>query len=214
MACSQRLLLDLLLQPFSDSITNTFLWKAGELFLTPLTHSCNQSIAWPRVCQDLWGNPPPTQLGFCSSLIGMARCCSLVTQRCVNCVYYLGHLCAEINTCGLSAVQELKGVMNTSQDEVQTRHQPSHTQVDLSSHEKHVRTAQDFAADLLKYISIFSSVAPALVAQQLQTAKQGLLSAPPIVLTPALVLSPTLTSTALQTHCIILQGCPARNTSL
>lgn len=100
LACSQRLLLDLLLQPFSDSITNTFLWKVGELFLNPLTHSCNQSIAWPRVCQDLWGNPPPTQLGFCSSLIGKARWYSLVTQRCVNCGYYLAHMYAQINACG------------------------------------------------------------------------------------------------------------------
>lgn len=99
LACSQRLLLDLLLQPFSDSITNTFLWKVGELFLTPLTHSCNQSSARPRVCQDLWGNPPPTQLGFCSSLTGTARCYSLIIQRCVNCGYYLAHMCAEVNAC-------------------------------------------------------------------------------------------------------------------
>lgn len=161
LAFSQRLLLDLLLQPFSDSITNTFLWKVGELFLNPLTHSCNQSIAWPRLCQDLWGNPPPTQLGFCSSLTGKARCYSLITQGCVNCGYYLAHMCAEITLAGFSAAQEKKGVMNTLQCEVQIRHQTWHTQVDLSFRKDHVRTAQEFAADPLpKCISIFSSVAP------------------------------------------------------
>lgn len=110
-------------------------------------------MAWPHVCQDLWGNPPPTEPGFCSSLIGMARCCSLIPQRCVDCGCYLDHM-------GLSAVPEMKGVKNTLQDEVQTRHQPSHTQAELSPRKEHVRTAQEFSADLLKYISIFSSVAP------------------------------------------------------
>lgn len=72
--------------------------------------------------------------------------------------------------------------MNTLQHEVQTRHQTSHTRVALSSHKEHVRTAQEFAADLLQYISMFSSVHIHIhiymyiyisitpVAQQLQTA--------------------------------------------
>lgn len=47
--------------------------------------------------------------------------------------------------------------MNTLQHEVQTRHQMSHTRVALSSHKEHVRTAQEFAADLLQYTSMFST---------------------------------------------------------
>lgn len=85
-----------LLQPFSDSITNTFLWKVGELFLNLITHSCNQSIAQPRIHQGLWGNPPPTQLGFCSTLIGMARCCAVITQRYVNCGCHLANMNAKL----------------------------------------------------------------------------------------------------------------------
>lgn len=61
---------------------------------------------------------------------------------------------------GLSAAGEMKGVMNTLQHVVQSRLQILHIQVDLSSHKEHVRTAQEFTADLLKYISIFSSVVP------------------------------------------------------
>lgn len=94
-------LLGLLLQPFSDSITNTFLWKAGELFLNPLTHSCNQSIAQPRVRQGLWGNPP--RFGFCSSLIGMARCCAVITQKYVNCGCHLANMNAELPFAGASS---------------------------------------------------------------------------------------------------------------
>lgn len=65
-------LLGLLLQPFSDSITNTFLWKAGVIF-NPLTHSCNQCIVQPRIHQAS-AEPCTHQPGFCFSLIHMARC--------------------------------------------------------------------------------------------------------------------------------------------
>ena len=94
LAPSGCLLLGLLLQPFSDFITNTFLWKVGELFLNPLTHSCNQSITQPRVRQGLWGNPP--WFGFCSSLIGMARCCAVIIQRYINCSCHLANMNAEL----------------------------------------------------------------------------------------------------------------------
>lgn len=141
LARSQGLLLDLLLQPLNDSITNTFLWKVAELFLNPLTHSCNQSIAWPRVCQDLWGNPPPTQLGFCSSLIGMARCSALITQRCVHCAYYLAHMCPQ--GCGEHlAVWGADKAANIAHSGGSVLHK------------EHVRTVQDFTADLLKCTSI------------------------------------------------------------